>query len=572
MVYEDRREFLAILLYSFLSSILLLAIPLAAQGLVNVVVAGLYLQPLIVLSGALFAGLFFAGLLSVIKLYLVEVMRERIFARVALRVSERLPKVSHRALAEGNGPELMNRFFDVINVQKAWFKLAYDGPGALLEILVGLGLLTLYGVELMGLGVVLLLLGALLIVAAGYNGLRSSLDESSQKYRVAEWLEEMVRCHDAVKLNSNPSFWTRETDRRVVDFLTDRRHHFRVILRQHIIYYLMAAGSLAGMLGMGGYLVLQGQLTLGQLVAAELVVWSILKATEKLTVSVEAFFDLLTGLEKISYITVMPSDPVGRSQLAADERPARVQLDRVHFRYANELPFVLKDFSLEVKPGEFVTILGEAGSGKSTLIRILAGLLRPQKGSVEIDDLDIRELAPESLGRHLGVHLGSAQVFAGSLFDNVSTGRQESSAALREVLKRTGGQGALVQLTEGIQSRLPSGGYTLSGSQRESVLLSRAVLDRPRLLLIDEAMHHLSEKQRQEFLTHFLKGERGERDCTVVSTAPLADLIDASDRLLLLENGRVVETGSPRLLADNPGSAFSRNYPYLSRALRGGER
>lgn len=559
MVYEDRLEFSAILVYSFLNSILLLAVPLAAQGLVNVVVAGLYLQPLIVLAGALFLGLLFAGLLSVIRFYLVEVMRERIFARVALRVSERLPLVNHRALAEGNGPELMNRFFDVINVQKSWFKLAYEGPRALLEILVGLTLLALYGVELLFLGLGLLGFGLMVIVLAGYDGLRSSLSESAQKYRVAEWLEEMVRCHDAVKLNSAPDFWLKETDRRVVDFLTDRRRHFRVVLRQHMFYYALAAASLAVMLGMGGYLVLQGQLTLGQLVAAELVVWSILKATEKMMGAVESFFDLLTGLDKISYITSMPCDPPGTVQLLARQGPAALRARGLHFRFSTSLPFVFKDLNLEIRPGEIVTVLGDSGAGKSTLIRLLAGFLRPQKGSVELDGLDLREVAPDSLAENVGIVLGSGEVFAGSFYDNVVTGRDSGPVELRDLLSAIGGS---VELPQGVQSMLPSGGHTLSGSQRESLLLSRALLQSPGLVLFDEALYSLSECQRRELVRTFAGR------CTIVSTVPVAELVQASHRILILESGRVVEEGGPKRLAGNPGSRFFQLYPRLALSLQ----
>ena len=273
MVYEDRREFLAVLVYSFINSLLFLAVPLAAQALVNVVVSGMYLQPLIVLTAALLFGLLFAGILTLVRFYLVEVMRERIFARVALRVAERLPRVCHRELRENNGPELMNRFFDVINIQKSWFKLAYDGPGAFLEILVGVALLGLYGTQLMGLATGIIVVGSSLFLLAGYGGLRTSLSESSQKYRVAEWLEEMVRCQDAIKINSRPSYWAEETDHRVVGFLSKRRRHFQVLMRQKFMYYVLSAVALSGMLGMGGFLVIQGQLTLGQLVAAELVIW-----------------------------------------------------------------------------------------------------------------------------------------------------------------------------------------------------------------------------------------------------------------------------------------------------------
>lgn len=565
MVAEDRREVTAILVYSLLNSLLLLAVPLAAQGLVNVVVAGLFLQPLIVLTLALFFGLLFAGFLTTLRFYLVEVMKERVFARVALRVSERLPRMSHRALTESSGPELMNRFFDVINIQKSWFKLAYDGPGAVLEVIVGLCLLALYGVELWTLACAILLIGGVFVLLAGYNGLQSSIDESKQKYRVAEWLEEMARCQNTVKLNSRPTFWSEETDRRVVAFLTDRRRHFRILLRQHILYYSVAAFGLAGMLGMGGYLVIDGQLSLGQLVAAELVVWSILKATEKGIRIIDAWFDLLTGLDKVGYITGIPVDKHGANELQPSPKAAKIMLDEVTFRFSPEQPVVLDGLDLKVSEGEILTVLGAPGCGKTTLIRILAGFLRPQSGCVEIDDLDLRDIEHESLTRQVGIMTTSTELFAGTLEENVMTGRATGLHRLREVLSRTEGRSVLHRLENGTGTILPSGAQVLSASQRESILLSRAVLDRPRLLLVDEALYGYSENQRREIAR---KLASRPRLTTLVSTVALPELLDITDRVIVLDSGKIVEEGSPHKLAEDPKSRFSSLYPSLALYLR----
>ncbi len=565
MIAEDRREFVAILVYSFLHSLLFLAVPLAAQGLVNVVVSGLYLQPLIVLTGALLFGLLAAGFLTIIRFYLVEVMRERIFARVALRVARKLPRVCHRTLVEKNGPELMNRFFDVINIQKSWFKLAYEGPGALLEIMVGVTLLGLYGTELFGLATGMLIAGSLLIALAGYRGLRTSLAESAQKYRVAGWLEEMVHCQDAIKLNSRPDYWAEETDRRVVSFLTERRKHFRIIVRQKSLYYAISAFALSGMLGMGGYLVIQGQLTLGQLVAAELVIWGILKATQKLIGLSESYFDLLTGLEKVSALTAMEVDQTGSTVLRLTSRGAKVSLDGLYFGYDSDHPPLFDGLDLQVESDEIVTIVGEAGSGKSTLIGLLAGFLRPVRGAVEIDQVDLREFHPNSLARNVAVLSRHADLFAGTLLENVSTGREVSLHQVKELLDICGGRGVLRQLSQGANSKLTSSGRSLSGSEKESILLTRSLAEGPRLLLLDESLYHLSERQQKTLAANLR--ERSSR-CTIISTVLLPDLVAQSDKVIYLKDGKVQESGHPRDLSSLRSSDFSSTFANLAAAVR----
>lgn len=563
LINEDRREFLSVVIYSLFQSLLLLAVPLAAQSLVNVVVSGLYLQPLVILTLALLFGLLAAGLLTLIRFYLVEVMRERIFARVALRVADRLPRVCHLTLLRSNGPELMNRFFDVVNIQKSWFKLAYDGPGAVLEILVGIFLLAFYGTELFGMSVVLCLGGTLLVCIAGYKGLYTSLKESSEKYHVAEWLEEMVKCQDALKLNSRPDYWAEEADRRVVNFLKKRRQHFWIIIRQKTVYYFISAIALSGMLGLGGYLVIEGDLSLGQLVAAELVIWGILKASQKLIGLVEAYFDLLTGLEKVGLITTMETDKQGAIALRANGTGAAVCFDSIFFTYGPSLPPALDTVSLEIKSGEIVTVLGEPGSGKSTLVKLIAGFLKPVKGSVEIDSVDLREFEPESLAQNVAIVSRESDLFAGTLLENVSTGREISIHTFKKLLDACRGRNLVKDLPDGVNSTLTSSGRDISGSEKDTLLLSRALLGHPRLLLLDEALGHLSELQHASLASYLQTEVKG---CTVVSTLASAPLLAVSDRVIILEEGKVAESGSFEDLAKEENSRLRSIFPGLTAA------
>lgn len=565
LIYEDRREFLSVLLLSAVNSVLFLTVPLVAQGLVNVVVSGLYLQPLIVLTGALLGGLLAAGLLTILRFYLVEVMRERIFARVALRVADRLPKVRHKVLVDNNGQELMNRFFDVVNVQKSWFKLAYDGPGAVLEILVGLTLLAFYGTELFGLASVFLLGGSALVLLFGYRGLTTSLVESSEKYRVAEWLEEMVKCHESMKVNCRTDFWSEEVDRRVVGFLYSRRRHFGILIRQKAVYYFLASTSLSGVLGLGGYLVVQGQLTLGQLVAAELVLWGILKASQKLIGLTESFYDLLTGLEKVGVITSMEIDQPGTAPVPLGTGGLSIVVDGLYFSYDHQGPPLLEGLDLKVEPGEFVTILGEPGSGRSTLMKILTGFLHPKAGVVELDEVDIRELSPDSLAGNVGVYSERAELFTGTVLDNVALGRRVSLHRVKEILEFCDARNLLSKLERGAESLLTGAGSKLSESEKESLLLARALVARPRLFLLDGTLGALSEGQQ----AHLARNLAGLKDrCSVVSTSSSPEMVSLSDKLYLVESGRLRLLGEPRALSESAWSILKAGFPNLAAALR----
>jgi ATP-binding cassette subfamily B protein len=457
----------------------------------------------------------------------------------------------------------MNRFFDVINIQKSWFKLVYEGPGAVLEILIGLSLLAFFGTELFLGAAIFMLTGALVIVLGGLGGVKSSIAESAEKYKVAAWLEEMVRCQDSLRLNSRASFWTEEADSRVVEYLRKRRQHFRVLLRQVVLHYLITAVALSLMLGFGGYLVLTGQLSLGQLVAAELVVWSLFKAAEKLLRACEAYFDLLTGLDKIGYITDLPTTSPGAAELAPTSLAAGLVIDSVSFGYSPSKQ-LLKDITFKVQAGERIAVLGPTGVGKSTLLRLLGGYMTPDGGFVELDTVDLRELTTESKAAAIAYLSERNEIFAGSLMDNVAVGRECDLHRVRQLLDETGGREALRHSKQGGFTPLTSAGSTLSAGEQKSILVSRALLGHPRLLLIDESLGQLSEAT----LDHLVKEVfQAANRATIISTVALPQIVGACDRVLVLEKGALVEEGTPAKLAANPSSRFSALYPTLSRAV-----
>lgn len=564
MVSEDRGDFAVVLVYNLVGSLLTLAVPLAAQALVNTVAQGLFLQPLVVLTGAVLGGLLFAGFLTILKFLLVEGMQQRIFARVALRLSERLPRVRHRELADQDAQELMNRFFDVVNIQKSWFKLVFEGPGAVIEVFVGLALLALYGTEFLAFALALCGAGLLVFLVLGWNGVRSSIAVSAEKYRVAGWLEEMARCHSSVKLSGTPEYWTGRAERLVSQWVRRRRTHFQVLLRQHATWYLLQAVALGAVLGLGGWLVIEGQLSLGQLVAAELVVWNVLKAFGKLVRLIPSWFDLLTGLDKVGHLTGLALDRKGGRRMRDDGQGAEVSMRGVDFSYG--VRPLLQGLDLDVPAGGRVCLLGPAGGGKSTVVRMLCGLLEPDRGLVEVDGFDVREVDLGDLSRHVALVSGGHEILEGTLEENLLLGRDLPRHDLQWALGLSGLEEHLSCLPDGLRTGLLPGGRNLSDSESQRVLLARGVVGRPRLLLLDEPFRGMDEGQVRD-IVEGLFDARLPWTVVCVSTEPEA--VRRADTVHVIREGRMVESGPPQALAADPDSALNRLFPALGARLRG---
>ena len=307
----EKGDMLTLIAYTTIAGVLALVVPLTAQALVNTIAADVLVQPLVVLSLLTLVGLGLSGILQLMKLSLAEVLQQRLFARTALDMADKLPRLLGSSLRGEYAPELVNRFFDTLTVQKALSKLLLDGLAALLQALVGLALLAFYSPYLLGLDIAILISVAFVVGVLGVGGLRTSLQESQEKYRVAGWLEDMARCQADLKLHGTNSYLLQRADHSVMGYLAARQSHFRILWRQAFGNYVFQAFAAAAVLAVGGWLVINRELTLGQLVAAQLVVVALLAAIDKLIRQADQVFDLLTGLEKVGHVLDMPTERTG---------------------------------------------------------------------------------------------------------------------------------------------------------------------------------------------------------------------------------------------------------------------
>jgi ATP-binding cassette subfamily B protein len=564
MLWEDRGELGVLLAYILVTGVLSLAVPLAAQALVNTIAAGFSLQPLIVLTLLVLGGLLFAGMLRFLQLALVETLQQRVFARVALRLAYRLPRVRQSALAGEYAPELVNRFFDVLTIQKTFSKLLLDGVAAALQAGVGLVLIAFYNPLLLAFALFILVAFTFIAVVLGAGGLRTSIRESIQKYRVADWLEELARCQTSFKMNAGGSFLMDRADELVLRYLTDRRAHFTVVCRQAIGNYLFQAVASAGTLGIGGWLVINRQLTLGQLVAAELIVVSVLAALDKLIKQAEQVYDLLTALDKIGHVTDLPLEREDGQPLPPRTAGARVSCRGVRFSYHPGAE-VLNGLDLALPAGARVSLVGLSGAGKTTLAALLCGLEEPSHGTVEINGMEVRAASLESLRRAVSLVGDDHEIFAGTLEENVVVGRSHvTHEDVRWALDVAQLTHDLALLPHGTRTQLVSGGRNLSHGQAQRLLIARAIVDRPELLILDEAFTGIDEKTKLAILDALYAPEH---QWTLIDISHDAEVVMRSGTVHVLGQGRIVESGSPELLASQPGTEFAAVFPDLARQV-----
>lgn len=492
LMRPERADLWLLLWLAAGSSLLALAPPVAVQALVNSVAMGGMGQPLTILSVILFLFLTFSGAVYVLESYLVELVQRRIFVRLAADLARRLPKVESEVYDSHNGAELVNRFFDVLTLQKAGSSLLLDGVSLAMQAIAGLALLAFYHPFLLAFDAVLLLAIGFILLVLGRGGVDTAIVESKSKYALVAWLEIVARNLLTFKSAGGPGWAAQRADVLAHDYLAAKRAHYRVLLRQIIgSLTLYAVGSTA-LLAIGGYLVIDGQLTLGQLVAAELIVSSVLASLIKFGKQVEGFYDLMAGVDKIGHLLDLPLER-GTGSASQATGPAALTISGLWFGYGAKRP-VLQGLDLSIQPGERVAIFGRHGSGKSSLAQLLSGLRQADAGHIELDGLELGEWHLDDLRSKVAL-ISRVEIVEDSLLENVRMGR--TAIGLDEVRLALESVGLLDELglSPGalIEVELGPNGAPLSQAQALRLLLARAIAGRPGLLVLDGILDEMDQ-------------------------------------------------------------------------------
>lgn len=565
MILEDKRDFVLILIYSSLGGILSLAVPLSTQMVVNTIAAGFFLQPIIVIASLVLGGLVFAALLRLLTIWLVELVRQRAFNRIALRIAYRVPRIKHSRLSNEYLPDLVNRFFDVITVQANFANLLLDVPSAVLQILIGLTLLALYSPYLLGFNLIVIGFFVFEAFILGIGGYSTRSNETAKRYLVAEWLEELGRCETSIKLNKFPMHILEHTDRLVVDYTKARRKHFNVVFRQSTALAFFQAFAASGVLAIGGWLVIERQLALGQLVASQLIVTQMLPAIERVIRNLTTLYELLSALGKIGYVEDLPLERRDGTPLPRTEGGALVRVKGLQVSFGKDNN-VLKALDLELQPGERVSLFGPNCSGKSTLAYVLCGLLEPSAGLVEINGMDVRNIQIDSLRSVVSLVTDSNEIFEGSIEHNVSFGRTDvSHQDILEALEMVHFEEDLIYMPDGLKTMLLSGGRNLSRGQIQKLMIARAIVQKPQLLVLDEAFTGIQENTKLKILD-LLYSQKNS--WTLIDISQDADTIFHSSRIFFLKNGTIVESGSIDELIARRNSEFEQLFPHLANLVR----
>lgn len=507
-VYFYRQNFIdlkAVFFFGVLVGILSLTVPIGVQALVNSVAFTSLLQPVIFLVMAVLLGLVIAGFFKSLQLYIVEILQRRMFAGIALEVSNKIPKLDTSNVDKRKAGEMVNRFFDVVTVQKTASSLLTEGLALVLQTGIGLFVLAFYHPFLLVFDIILVIGLLFVFRGLGSGAIKTSILESKEKHKFVGWLEEMVLNLELLKQEKADKWVKEKTKDELKLYLNARSKHFSILFRQIIGALLLQAGASALLLGLGGYLVLNNQLSLGQLVAAELIVSNLVNSLTKFHKHWENYYDMVAAFDKLGELMALPTepiDPVNTKERFLPFRP-KINVNDCHFNLGPHASTVLRVDKISIKGGESLGVLGEYGSGKTIFLNSILGIRTPEAGSIEIDDIDLRQM-PKITIRNNSLLLRGIDVVHGSIADNLSFASPDVDTQLiYEALDKVRLKDKIQSFKDGLQTMIWPGYVPLSSAERFQFILARAFIIRPRILLIDEVFDHMGSDKAREIIAEF---------------------------------------------------------------------
>lgn len=517
----DRKDITQVYVYALFNGLVNLSLPLGIQAIINLIQGGQVSSSWVVLVVFVILGIALTGVLQLLQLRIVENIAQKIFTRASFEFAYRIPRIKFKELYKYYAPELANRFFDTITIQKGLPKILIDFSLAAFQIVVGLIVLSMYHSFFIVFGIVLVAMVYVILIFSGPKGLATSLEESNYKYNIAHWLEEIARTKLSFKLVADQDIALTKTDESVQKYLSAREGHFRILVGQFLYMIGFKVLIAAGLLIIGGLLVFDQEMNIGQFVAAEIIIILIINSVEKLIKSLDSIYDVLTALEKIGKITDMELESTDGIPFDNDPRGIELRFSNVSFSFPNSEELILEDINLTVTPRNSVCVMGSSGSGKSTLIQLCSGILEPTAGVIEFNGLAFQSINYRDLRRQIGYSLSNNQIFLGTLLDNIVMGREGISTTdvigICDMLELNS---FIATQTQGLNTILDPEGSRVPRSVVNKIILARAIITSPKLLVLEDPMDHV-QKEEKEIIIKRLTNPGNDWSIIVATVDPI---------------------------------------------------
>ena len=541
LLKEEKDQVYSIYFYAILNGLVALSLPLGIQAILNFVLGGRITTSWVILVLIVAAGIAFGGFLQISQLQITEKLQQRIFAKSGLSLAYRLPKIKSELFHGSYAPEIVNRFFDTVNLQKGVSKILVEYSTALIQVIFGLILLSFYHATFILFGIVLVFILLTIFYFTSPKGMSTALKESTYKYETAYWLEEIGRTLNTFKLvGGNSKLPILRVDQLLKRYVEFRSNHFSVLVFQYKVLIGFKVLIVTSLLIAGSLLLINEQISIGQFVAAEVIILMVVNAVEKLIISLETVYDTLVASEKLGKVMDMELEDHNESgkDITSKATGIKLAMENVVFQPSDVISPIVNGVSLTIEPGAKAVITGKSGSGKSAMLALFTGLYESYQGQVKVNDLSLEMIHLDKYRSVIGDCMELQQIFHGSIRENILVGRDIEQQQLEFLLELVGLKDFIYQLPEDLQTILLPEGRGLPRKHAQSIMLARALVGEPQAMILENALQHVDQDIKDRVKDYMFGG-----NWTLLMVTQDAEVIKQANQVIVMDKGHIIFDG-----------------------------
>lgn len=506
--------------YGVAISLLTLAVPIAVQTLINSIANIGSVRAVTILATILFTTLFVSGIFSALRMRVMEYYERRVYTRLVAQLGLKTIMAPHSFFEGRRNTSITHRYFDIITLQKNIPSLMVDGFALVLQIIVGFTLVSFYHPFLFVLNMIILLVMYLVWKTWGPSAKRTAIELSQTKYDTAKWLNDIASAHEFFKSADHIDYAGRNTESYIKHYIAKHKRHFTFTFSQAVSFLLLYAFASATLLGLGGVLVVQGQLSIGQLVAAELIMSAVFFGISRFSQYLKLYYELYGAAEKIGSALVIPQEE-SHDEGAHIPSSSRLVFKRLALSHMEDSCYL--DATLDAGHKYFIT------TRKSWVQKQLVGYLkrfeRPVKGEILLGDYSLSDYDMYELRQAVST-LDRALIIECTIEEYLRLAAPQATIAdVRKALEQVGLDDVVDNLNDGVATRISALGAPLQPLEFLLLKLAAAILSGPQVLVINQHFDAIPHSVKVRLLKRI-----AQLDCTVLyfTNMPVAGVFNAT--------------------------------------------
>ncbi len=533
-ITKEKKDVTNIYFYAILNGLVLLSVPLGIQSIVSFVMGATMTTSIYILIFFVVIGTWLAGYFRLKVIQIIEKIQQKIFVEFSIAIADKIPKADLSYTRKYYLPELVNRFFDIQNLQKGISKILLEIPTALIQIVFGILLLSFYHPWFLAFGGLVILSVVIIFRYTMESGIKSSIEESNKKYDTAAWIEDIAGSVKTFKMHFENESHLKGTDERVIEYLKHRTAHFKVLVFQYKTIIAFKVIITLAMLAIGTYLLINQKLNIGAFIATEIVVLSIMSAVEKLIVSLESYYDLIASFAKLSKITELKEESNGEITLSQKETGTEIEFKNVSFSFNDNTP-ILSDLNFKIRENSLTILTGKLGSGKTLLLNMITGFFEPSSGTILIDRIPLKNIEKQQLRNTIGLYLENMKIIQGTVKENIILGNSQSHTEdILELSENIGIDNIPSMFSSGFFTEVSETDPEITFSSRKKILLLRALLGEKRLIILENPFAGIREEYQEKLMQYL---QKIKANTTIIIVSQDAELLKYADQHIHMEGG-----------------------------------